>query len=234
MNLPMIVIYSDRVRVLESIFEGGSMKIAVMGASGRTGAHVVKQGLERGHEVRAIARNIEVISKVEPNLTPIPADALDAERLREALAGCEAVISTLGVGTSRAPTELYSRGLANTLEALRANGGAKLAVVSAAPVGPRGEQASLERWILMPVLDRLFGATYHDMRRMETILHDSSADWIVLRPPRLVQKEATGAYRLDSRPLPKARAITHPDLAQALLDVIENPQHRRQALYVAN
>ncbi len=210
------------------------MRIAVIGASGRTGAHVVKQGLERGHEIRAIARNVDAIREDEPNLTPIPVDVLDAERLREALEGCEAVISTLGVGTSRAPTELYSHGLANTLEALPANGKAKLAVVSAAPAGPRGEQAWLERWILMPVLDRLFGATYHDMRRMETILHDSSTDWIVLRPPRLVQKDPTGAYRLDSRPLPKARAITYADLAQALLDAIENPKHRRQALYVAD
>ncbi len=210
------------------------MRIAVMGASGRTGAHVVKQGLERGHKVRAIARNVEAISNGEPNLTPISADVLDAERLREALGGCQAVISTLGVGTSRAPTELYSRGLANTLQALRPNSAARLALVSAAPVGPRGEQAVVERWILMPVLDRIFGATYHDMRRMETILYDSSADWVVLRPPRLVHKEATGAYRLDSRPLPKARAITYPDLAKALLDVIENPQHRKQALYVAN
>ncbi|MDQ6856133.1 MAG: NAD(P)H-binding protein [Candidatus Dormibacteraeota bacterium] len=210
------------------------MKIAVLGASGRTGAHVVKQGLERGHEIRGVARNVDLISTGEPNLTPIPADVLDAERVREALAGCEAVISTLGVGTGRAPTELYSRGIANTLDALHASGGAKLAVVSAAPVGPRGEQAALERWILMPVLDRLFGATYRDMRRMETILHDSAADWIVLRPPRLVQKDPTGAYRLGSRPLPKGRAITCPDLAEALLDVIENPQYRRQALYVAN
>jgi putative NADH-flavin reductase len=36
-----------------------------------------------------------------------------------------------------------------------------------------------------PVLDRLFGGQYEDMRRMETILHASDVDWIALRPPRL-------------------------------------------------
>jgi putative NADH-flavin reductase len=69
---------------------------------------------------------------------------------------------------------------------------------------------------------------------MESILQQSSVDWTALRPSRLQQKDGTGAYRLDSKPLPRGRAITYPDLARALLDVIENPQHSRQALYVAN
>lgn len=210
------------------------MRLAVLGASGRTGGHVVRQALERGHEVRAVARSVAAISTGEPNLSAIAADVLQTQSLRGALAGCEAVISTLGVGTSRAPTELYSRGVANALDALQGNGGAKLAVISAAPAGPRGEHPPLERWILMPVLDRLFGATYQDMRRMETILQNSHADWTILRPPRLVQRLATGTYRLGTTPLPKARAITHPDLAHALLDVIESSDHQREALYIAN
>jgi nucleoside-diphosphate-sugar epimerase len=74
------------------------------------------------------------------------------------------VVSALGVGTSRARTRVYSEGIANVLEAMRSHGIGRLAVISAAPVGPRGEQPFLERRVVMPVLERLF-ACYEDMRR---------------------------------------------------------------------
>jgi hypothetical protein len=51
------------------------------------------------------------------------------------------------------------------------------------PAGPRGEQGAVERRILMPIFDRVFGATYEDMRRMESILQESSMNCIALRPP---------------------------------------------------
>jgi nucleoside-diphosphate-sugar epimerase len=145
------------------------------------------------------------------------------------------VISTLGVGTSRAPTTLYSRGTANVLAAMRTRGIRSLAVVSAAPAGPRAEQPFLERRLAMPILDRFFGATYEDMRRMEEELGESGVDWVALRPPRLVGRGATGHYRLDARkPLPKARSLTYADLAAALLDSLDRPELSGATAYVAN
>src|SRR5258708_16763234 len=105
-----------------------------------------------------------------------------------------------------------------------AHGITKLAVISAVPAGPRGEQPFLQRHVSIPILERIFGASYDDMRRMETLLRDSGADWVCLRPPRLVSKKAAGRYRMDaSRPLPKAGSITYPDLATALLASLTRP-----------
>ncbi|MGH8919657.1 MAG: NAD(P)H-binding protein [Actinomycetes bacterium] len=86
----------------------------------------------------------------------------------------------------------------------------------------------------MPVLDRLFGASYDDMRRMEERLQTSDAHWVALRPPRLVDKPATGRYRLATTPLPKARSLTFADLAAALLDALEREDLHRRAAFVAN
>jgi hypothetical protein len=73
------------------------------------------------------------------------------------------------------------------------------------------------------------------MRRMEAILQETAeVDWISLHPPRLVNKPAKGAYRIDTRPLPKARAITYGDLATALLDSLTRQDLYRHAAYVAN
>jgi hypothetical protein len=135
----------------------------------------------------------------DDNLINARADVRDADALKRALVGADAVISALGVGTSRAPTDLYSTGVRHTLGAMESNGAAKLAVISAVPAGPRAEQSLLQRRIALPLLERFFGATYDDMRRMETILQETTdVDWISLRPPRLV----TGHLRAPTESTP--------------------------------
>ncbi len=211
------------------------MKIAVVGATGRTGLQVVEQALARGDHVMALARHPETMPARGPGMVTVAADVLDRAGLAELLAGADAVVSTLGIGSSRQPTVVYSEGTANVLHAMSAHRIKKLAVISAAPAGPRAEQPFLQRRMIMPILERVFGATYDDMRRMEVLLRGSDLDWVCLRPPRLISKKATGRYRLDaSRPLPKARSITCADLATALLDSLDRPDLYRRAAYVAN
>ena len=211
------------------------MKIAVVGATGRTGLQVAGQALARGDDVIALARHPEALPRLGQGMASAAADVLDRAVLAEALAGADAVVSALGIGASRQPTVVYSDGTANVLHAMGAHGITKLAVISAVPAGPRAEQPFLQRRVIIPILERVFGATYADMRRMEALLRGSDLDWVCLRPPRLVSKKATGRYRLDaSRPLPKARSITCADLATALLDSLDRPDLYRRAAYVAN
>ena len=121
------------------------MKIAVIGASGRTGRIVVKDALARGHQVVAITRTEGVSEPDDDNVITARADVRDADALRRALVGADAVISALGVGTSRAPMDVYSTGVRNTLGAMGSNGAATLTVISAVPAGPPAEQPLLLR-----------------------------------------------------------------------------------------
>lgn len=211
------------------------MRVAVIGASGRTGALVVEQALTRGHEVAALARRPEALPWCEASPTRLACDVLDVGSIIRALESVDAVVSALGVGTSRAPTRLYSQGVANTLLAMQAHDIGVLAVISAAPVGPRSEQPFVERYLAMPVLERIFGATYDDMRRMEAVLDNSDVDWVSLRPPRLLDRAPHGRYRLSADgPLPKSRSVTYGDLATALLDCLERPDLYRRNVFVAN
>jgi putative NADH-flavin reductase len=211
------------------------MKISVVGATGRTGRQVVEQALARGHHVTALARRPDEIALRHARLSTVAADVSKLESLCDALTGSAAVISALGIGSSREPTAVYSEGVANVLRGMSAHQIDKLAVISAAPAGPRAEQPFLERRLAMPILDRIFGATYEDMRRMEATLSQSNVSWVSLRPPRLVDKKAKGRYRIDPvKPLRRARSLTYSDLATALLDSLHRPDLHRRAVYVAN
>ena len=211
------------------------MRIAVIGATGHTGQQVVEQALGRGYDVTALARRPDLVPIEDVRLRVVRADALRAGGWMDALGDADAVVSTLGIGSSRQPTQLYSAGVAHVLQAMGTHHLRKLAVISAAPVAERDAQPFVERRVLMPILDRVFGATYEDMRRMEALLERSEVDWISLRPPRLVNKAPTGHYRIDAHgPLRRARSITVGDLAAALLDSLSRADLYRRAVYVAN
>lgn len=86
----------------------------------------------------------------------------------------------------------------------------------------------------MPILDRVFGETYADMRRMEALLEKSDVAWTILRPPRLLASKPTGHYRISGEgPLPRGRSIRCGDLATAMLDALDRPELQRRAVAVA-
>jgi putative NADH-flavin reductase len=112
------------------------VKIAVVGATGRTGRQVVEQALARGDDVIAVARHPETLAPRGSGAAVVAADVLDRAAVAGALAGAGAVVSALGIGASRQPTAVYSEGTANILHAIGAHGITKLAVISAVPAGP--------------------------------------------------------------------------------------------------
>lgn len=69
------------------------MRIAVIGATGVLGRHLIPRLVERGHEVRGSARTEAGETLVAAmNAEPVRADILDAASLDAAVAGCEAAL----------------------------------------------------------------------------------------------------------------------------------------------
>lgn len=83
------------------------MRIAVFGATGRTGVPLVEQALERGHEVVAFARSPGKLGVDNPDLTVVEGDAYSGEGVAEAVAGADAVVSVLGQ-SSDGPDDLLT------------------------------------------------------------------------------------------------------------------------------
>lgn len=207
------------------------LRVVVLGAGGQTGRRVVAGALAREWTVRAIARHATDL-KPAPGLELHDLDLLGAEadQVRDALKGHDAVVSTLGVRSGRGPTTLYSTAIASTLQALP---GGRVAVASAVPVGGVQGHAMLERRLMIPVLKRVFAGTYEDMARMERQLAASTAAWTVLRPPRLRDGDPSGQLFSSPQPIRGGRSIATGDLAQALLDAVEGATPTGQTLYVA-
>ena len=74
------------------------MNIALIGASGFVGSAILKEALNRGHEVTAIVRHPEKITVHHDHLTIEKADVFDVAQVTKAVNGKDAVISAYNSG----------------------------------------------------------------------------------------------------------------------------------------
>ncbi|MBD8082409.1 NAD(P)-dependent oxidoreductase [Chryseobacterium caseinilyticum] len=74
-----------------------SKKVAVIGATGFVGAHVVKELSSRGYQVEALARDISKVPALE-NVSSKSIDINNSEDLSDVLNGNDAVINTFNPG----------------------------------------------------------------------------------------------------------------------------------------
>ena len=72
------------------------MKIALYGATGAIGQRILREALQRGHSVTAIARDPSKLTDQNPQLTTRAGDIREAQSVAEAVAGHDAVVSAVG------------------------------------------------------------------------------------------------------------------------------------------
>lgn len=200
------------------------MRLVVLGATGGTGAEVVRQGLARGHELVVLARRPEAVAAKHERLRVVRADATDEGALAAGLEGAEVVISALGAPQRDmlrpAPITLYTESGRALLAAMAKRGPDRLVAVTSG--GVEHEDPSFGwfyRWVLKPLL---LERAYRDMRAFEDLVRASGLRWTLARPVQLTDDPATGRFRVSPRFSPPGGSVLRrADLAAFLLDAAE-------------
>ncbi|KFX71576.1 3-beta hydroxysteroid dehydrogenase [Pseudomonas taeanensis MS-3] len=212
------------------------MKIALIGASGFVGSAVLQEALNRGHRVTGIVRHPEKLLP-QPTLTAVAADAYDAEALSGQLAEHDAVIHAFNPGWGTADIrQRFVQGTQAIYAAVK-----QAAVKRLLVVGGAGSLYVAPGLQLLDTAD--FPADYKEgaegaRQALQLIQSETALDWSFISPPaHLHPGKRTGQFRLGGDQLlmsgeaPAGIAVT--DLAVAIIDELENPQHIRQRFTVA-
>lgn len=211
------------------------MNLTVFGATGGTGRHLVTQALADGHHVTAAVRDPAKLTLEHENLSVVRADALDAESVRGAITGADAVLSGIGPAGRRDPLKPASASARATVQAMGAAGVRRLLMISAGPLNRTGEgQPWSARHIWDPILWRVFKEWYGDLEVMEGVLRESGLDWTAVRPPQLKDKPGLGRYRHTVGTGPVGNTVPRADVARAMLDLIDDPATFGQAVGVSS
>jgi putative NADH-flavin reductase len=211
------------------------MKIVLWGATGLTGREILSQALEGGHEVKAVARNPELIEAEHANLSVVRGDVLNPQSVQEAVAGGDVVISALGSGASfaqaRKPTTIYSEGFANIVAAMRKYDIRRFIALLSVGTVPDPNEPLIHKRFIRP----LIRGTYDDMRKAENFLAGcDDLDWVVIRPLRLMNTPRTGKYRTAVNILPPGGiGISRADVAEFILKQMYTNEHLRSYLTIA-
>ncbi len=211
------------------------MKLALIGASGFVGAAVLQEALNRGHQVSGLVRQPENLPQ-HPALTALAADVHATAALAQQLAGHDAVIHAFNPGWGQADIRTqFIQGSRSIFAAVKQAGIRRLLVV-----GGAGSLYVAPGLQLIDTPD--FPAEYQEgaegaRQALELIRAETALDWSFVSPPALLQPgERSGQFRLGGEQLlmngEAPASISVADLAVAIVDELERPQHIRQRFTV--
>jgi putative NADH-flavin reductase len=171
------------------------MRLALLGATGGIGGHVLAWALDAGHTVHALARRPGALPPAA-GLAVTRGDALDAGAVAEVVAEADAVISALGPrgGRGAKSPDLLAGAAANIVAGMEKAGARRLVCVSAAGAFIAGDPHTNR--LVKIVLPRVLARQFADTRRMEDLVGRSDLDWTMVRASRLTNGAATGRYRV--------------------------------------
>ncbi|MFI7634992.1 NAD(P)-dependent oxidoreductase [Nonomuraea sp. NPDC049400] len=194
------------------------MKLVIFGANGPTGRLATVQALAEGHTVTAVTRHPQAFPISDPALHVAKADALDPEAVDRAVAGHDAVISTLGVPYGDEAITTFSESAKNITAAMTAHGIRRLVCVTSTgvPMKPPPGETLIYRKVVVPALLRMGRPLYEDAGRMEQVVARTDLDWTIIRPSGLFEGPAVTDYTVGP-PQMIGRFTSRRDLADALI-----------------
>ena len=207
------------------------MRVAVLGATGRTGRLVVDELLRRGHEVVALVRD-PARARLPAQVRTLPGDARDGRALPPLLTGADAVVSALG--PRRGDATLHRDVAGVLIEAMRAAGVRRFVGISGAGIDVPGDAKRLRDRIVSAAIQRFGGDAVRDKVLEHQAWAVSGLDWTLVRPPRLVDHPATGRVEHAASRSPRATSVPRADLAAFVVaDCVEQGSYVGAAPLVA-
>ncbi|TMC85657.1 MAG: SDR family oxidoreductase [Chloroflexi bacterium] len=200
------------------------MNLVILGATGGTGRLVVEQALSAGHTVTALVRSPEKLTSSNSRLRVITGLATDAQDVARALAGADALISTLGGSGS-----VIADSTQAIVDAARQTGLKRVVVLSSFLV----ERQRLN--VPMRLATGLvMGAMVKDKTLGEEMLRSSGLDWTIIYASPLTDGPATGSVSVLAADAKwgMSHRISRADVATWLVQTVTGAQYSRRSVAI--
>jgi putative NADH-flavin reductase len=226
------------------------MKVLVLGATGQTGYHVVKQFLENSIQVKAIVRNAEKFkdNQSDKNLKLFTENILDIEdkRLKEILADVDVVISCLGhnislKGIFGKPHYLVTEAIKKIIDNSNDKHPKKIILMNTTAClnTKQKEKFTFGESIIMGIMRSLLPPQRDNERALkyleEKLNGEDVFEWIAVRPDTLITQDQVTDYEIfespQRSPIFNAGKTSRINVAHFIMKLVSNEELWNEWMY---
>jgi len=195
-------------------------KILIFGATGGTGTELMKQSLQKGHQVSAFVRNPKKLHLSNSNIRIITGDVLNYQEVLQAIHGHSVVFSCLGAPPTD-KSKLRTDGTANIIKAMEALQIKRFICQTSLGYGDSKEVLPWHmKYLIVPFILK---NAFMDHESQEALIQKSKTEWTIVRPGNMTNGKKTGEYKYGFLPTEKIKLkISRSDVADFMLRQMEN------------
>jgi len=209
------------------------MQIVVIGASGRTGNHVVRHAINMGHDVVAFVRQPSRLAMSHERLRVIIGNVQDPFSIDRAMHYADVVINTVAPSLNNGEHE-YGRGVQNGINAMYKRSVRRLVTVHQSHVQLTTQQTGigdqLTRMLVRPYAPKLLKLDQSAVNQIT----QSTLDWSMVLLHHLTDAPFTGQYQVDLQRHKLNTQASRANVADFVLRIAINGNHIRQAPVISD
>jgi putative NADH-flavin reductase len=206
-------------------------KIAVLGGTGKAGKYLIRELINQGYIIKALARDPRKIEQFHPSIEIIQGNARDYESILNLLMECDAVISTLG--PSRNEPDTCSIAAGHIIKAMQSLNISRFIEVAGLGIDTPEDKKGLLTRILVTIMRWFASTVIDDRQKGYELLKNSNIQWTIVRCPMIKLTDLTRKIKTSLTDSP-GNQIGATDLACFLIDQLSNEMFIRKAPFIAN
>lgn len=211
------------------------VSIALLGGTGMVGSFILVQALQRGYDVRVLARTPSKLKALNGYITIIEGDARNPIAIDTLLRGSNIVISALGpVKTDGSAAKLLSTTATGLVtQSMLAHNIQRYIVVSGAAVEMPDDDRNMTGWLVEQSASLALHDTLADKQSEYQVLANSTLAWTLVRCP-IIEPEAYLRAPIASLTTPISFYLRAGELASFVLDQIDSTTFIRKGPFLSS
>jgi putative NADH-flavin reductase len=216
------------------------MRVLILGATGRTGIHVLHEALKEGFEINCLTRNRNSIDITDDKLRVFEGCPSNMKNLDMAISDCDAIISVLNISRTsdfpwaklRTPSTFLSDVIENVIAV--SNQRSIIRVIVCSAWGVSETIHDIPFWFRSLIRQSNIGVAYANHEVQEVLLMKTKLDWTIVRPSGLTnsKKKENIKESYSNNPKPSL-SISRLSVAKYMVSALSNPKLIHKAVTIS-
>ncbi|MEK7912949.1 SDR family oxidoreductase [Burkholderia contaminans] len=214
----------------------GKKNVALFGATGPTGTHIIEEALKQGYTLSVYTRDAKKLASFAGRIEIVVGDLQDQSAIAKCIQGADAVISALGPnGLKVQGDKPVMHGLSNIIAAMKRAGVRRLVQISTAAYRDPKDGFAFKPHAFALLFKVIARNGYEDIKATGELVANSNLDWTLVRIPNLKDGPADGSVDVGWYGTTKlGMKLSRGNLAKFLVDQLTDRKFVRAAPGIAD